>query len=344
MVGSRVDWVDVAKGLCIVFVVMMHSTHGVERVVGETGWMGHVVAFAQPFRMPDFFLISGLFLSRVVDRDWRTFADRRIVHFFYFYLLWLVIQFAFRAPGLVGEMGVGGAALHFVEALFIEPFGTLWFIWILPFFALMVRLLRRVPVPLVFAVAAAMEIAPAGLPLPILDEFLSRFVYFYAGYAFAPWIFSFADHVAARPGAALAGLGLWAVVNGAFVAAGAAQLPFLSLGLGFLGAAAIVACAVLIGRTVRAGAVARFLGSHSIVVYLAFFLPMGITRTILVKTGLVPDVGTMSLIVTIAAVIGPLVIWWIAMRTGARFLFERPAWARLEPASSAPRPRFVAAE
>jgi uncharacterized membrane protein YcfT len=27
--GGRVDWVDYAKGFCIVFVVMMHSTLGV---------------------------------------------------------------------------------------------------------------------------------------------------------------------------------------------------------------------------------------------------------------------------------------------------------------------------
>ena len=31
----------------------------------------------QPFRMPDFFLISGLFLARVIDRDWRDYLDRR---------------------------------------------------------------------------------------------------------------------------------------------------------------------------------------------------------------------------------------------------------------------------
>ncbi|WP_246329581.1 acyltransferase family protein [Chthonobacter rhizosphaerae] len=340
---SRVDWVDAAKGLCIVFVVMMHSTLGVERVTGETGWMGAVVAFAQPFRMPDFFLISGLFLSRVVDRDWRTFLDRRVVHFFYFYVLWLVIQFAFKAPGMVAAEGAGATALVFVESLFIEPFGTLWFIWILPFFALTVRLTRRVPVPVMLAIGAALEIAPPGLPLPILDEFASRFVYFYAGYALAPMIFRLADGVAARPGAALAGLAVWGVVNGAMVAAGLAMLPFLSLGLGFAGAAAIVSAAVLIGSLPKAGDVARFLGAHSIVVYLAFFLPMGASRTVLVKTGVVPDVGTMSLIVTVAAVVVPFAIWWVAMRVGARFLFERPAWARLERPNGA-RARLAAAE
>src|SRR5258708_40045130 len=63
--AARVDWVDYAKGFCIVFVVMMHSTLGVEQAVGHEGWLHTVVAFARPFRMPDFFLISGLFLSQV---------------------------------------------------------------------------------------------------------------------------------------------------------------------------------------------------------------------------------------------------------------------------------------
>lgn len=58
--------------------------------------MHHVVEFAKPFRIPDFFLLSGLFVGRVVDRDWRLFSDRRIVHFAYFYLLWMVLQSAVK--------------------------------------------------------------------------------------------------------------------------------------------------------------------------------------------------------------------------------------------------------
>ena len=78
--AGRVDWVDYAKGICIVMVVMMHSVLGVELAAGQTGFMHVLVAFAKPFRMPDFFLISGLFLSVVIDRDWRTYLDRKVVH------------------------------------------------------------------------------------------------------------------------------------------------------------------------------------------------------------------------------------------------------------------------
>ena len=68
----------------------------------------------------------------------------------------------------------------------------------------------------------------------------------------------------------------------------------------------------------------RYCGEHSIIIYLAFFLPMAATRTLLIKTGLVSDVGVVSLIVTTAGVIGALAIWWAVRGTALKFLFERP--------------------
>src|SRR2546421_7575420 len=188
---QRVDWVDYAKGFCIVFVVMMHSTLGVEQAVGDQGWLHTVVAFAKPFRMPDFFLISGLFLAQVIDRDWRTYLDRKVVHFAYFYVLWTAIQFAFKAPGFAADYGWSGAAHLYLES-FIQPFGTLWFIYLLPIFFVVTRLTRGVPSVLLWLAAAALEIAPIETGSVIVDEFASRVVYFYTGYLIAPRIFALA--------------------------------------------------------------------------------------------------------------------------------------------------------
>src|SRR3954466_466921 len=155
---QRVAWVDYAKGFCIIFVVMMHSTLGVGQAAGEEGWLHTVVAFARPFRMPDFFLISGLFLAQVIDRDWRTYLDRKVAHFAYFYVLWMTIQFGFKAPAFAAESSWRDAGLLYLES-FVEPFGTLWFIYLLPIFFVVTKLTRRIPAPATWLIAAALETA-----------------------------------------------------------------------------------------------------------------------------------------------------------------------------------------
>ena len=326
--SARIDWVDYAKGFCIIMVVMMHSTLGVEKAAGAESWLGHVVAFARPFRMPDFFLISGLFLAKVIDRDWRTYADRKIVHFAYFYVLWLVIQFAFKAPGMAAEDGVAGALGQFLLA-FIEPFGTLWFIYLLPIFFAVTKLLRGVPSWIVLLAAAILEIAPIHTGWTIPDEFASRFVYFYAGYLFAPHVFRLAAAVIAQPALAVLGLVAWGLINGFAVFGGVSELPFIGLGLGILGACAVVAFSALLSKA-DLMAPLRYCGEHSIVIYLAFFLPMAAMRVLLLRTGVIPDLGTVSLIVTAVGVIAPLLLYWAVRDTRLRFLFERPGWARID--------------
>src|SRR6202166_4428397 len=321
--AGRVDWVDYAKGICIVMVVMMHSVLGVELAAGETGFMHPLVGFAKPFRSPDFFLICGLFLSVVIDSDWRIYLDRKVVHFAYFYVLWVTIQFGFKAPAFAAESSWAHAGYLYLES-FIEPFGTLWFIYLLPVFFVVAKATRRWPLPVVWAALALLESAHIATGWTVVDEFCARFVYFYSGYLFADHVFALSDRARARPGLALAGLALWALVNGGLVWFGFSEWPLISLLLGLSGACAIVTIGTLLAR-VHWLDFLRFCGEHSIVIYLAFFLPMAATRTLLLRTGLIHDIGTISLIVTLIGVFGSLAIWRIALAAGANFLFERPA-------------------
>jgi hypothetical protein len=190
--AERVDWVDYAKGICIVMVVMMHSVLGVELAAGQTGFMHAFVAFARPFRMPDFFLISGLFLPLVIDRDWRLYLDRKVMHFAYFYVLWVTIQFGFKAPAFAAETSWSHAGYLYLES-FIEPFGTLWFIYLLPIAFVVIKLTRRIAPPLVWGIAALLEAAHVGTGWTVIDEFCARFVYIYSGYLFADYVFALSD-------------------------------------------------------------------------------------------------------------------------------------------------------
>ncbi len=84
---------------------------------------------------------------------------------------------------------------------------------------------------------------------------------------------------------------------------------------------------------------------HSIVVYLAFFLPMAVSRTILLKTGIMPDLGAVALLVTLAGILGPIVLYALIQWTGyGKFLFERPDWARIDGPYRRPKEALVPAE
>jgi uncharacterized membrane protein YcfT len=319
---GRVDWVDYAKGICIVMVVMMHSVLGVEQAAGQTGFMHLVVMFAKPFRMPDFFLISGLFLPVVINRDWRTYLDRKVMHFAYFYVLWVTIQFGFKAPAFAAETSWSHAGLMYLES-FIDPFGTLWFIYLLPIFFVVIKAVRNMPPALIWGIAALLESAHISTGWTVIDEFSARFIYIYSGYLFADYVFALSDRARAHPGFALAALALWALVDGGLVALGASEWPGISLLLGIAGACAIITIGTLLAR-MQWLEFLRFCGEHSIVIYLAFFLPMASSRTVLLHLGIIHDIGAISLIVTIVGVLGALAIWWAALAVKANFLFERP--------------------
>ena len=339
---KRVGWVDYAKGFCIVMVVMMHSTLGVEAAAGQTSWMGTLVAFAKPFRMPDFFLISGLFLARVIDRDWKTYLDKKVVHFAYFYALWVTIQFAFKAPGFAAELGWVGVIEAYLLS-FIQPFGTLWFIYLLPVFFVITKLTRRVPVPIMFLGASALQILQPETGWILIDESCTRFVYFYSGYAFAPLVFRFAEWVMAKQRSAVAFLLAWAVFEAVMVFGGFSELPVLGLALGFLGAMAVVAFAGLLSTWNWARPI-RFAGENSIVVYLAFFLPMAVTRIVLLHFTPELNVGMAALTVTVVGVVTPLIFYVLVRRTPLMFLFRRPRWARMDVKQPVAAPVTVAAD
>jgi len=325
---SRIDWVDYAKGICIILVVMMHSTLGVEKAAGEVSWLHAFIDWARPFRMPDFFMISGLFLASRIDRPWRAYLDTKVVHFAYFYILWMTIQFLTKGYGLVQEQGALGAIESYLMG-FVEPFGTLWFIYLLAVFFFVTKVLRNVPPILVIVLGAILEAAPIETGWLLIDEFASRFVYFYSGYWLATYILAFTAKVDRLSAPAIfSGLVIWAFANGWLVAQGYSTLPGVSLAMGYVGAAAVMSTGVLLSKLHLARAI-RYCGENSIVIYLAFFLFMAGSRAALLKSGLVTDLGIISLLVTAAGVVGSVLLFWAVRKTPFSFLFRRPQWARL---------------
>ncbi len=341
----RTAWVDVAKALCIVLVVMMHSTHGLQNAVGAEGFLGPVVAFFAPFRIPTFFVLSGLFLARALERRFGDYLSTRIAHFAYFYLLWLAIQVALRS----GAQLLGApqdVALKFLFAL-VEPHDALWFLHLLIVFSLVAFALRRVSLPIVLAAAALLYLLRVETGSNLIDEFTGRAVFFAAGWALSPLFFALAKRAVERPLLSAAAIAAFAACNAAVVfLLRAEHVPLLGLALGFAGAGAMVLVAALLAAVPRVGSMAAALGRHSLEIYVAFTLPMAAARSALLAAGVVQGgwigVGLASLFITIVAIVTPLVVARAVRGTMLGFLFERPgqpqaAGARPAGPSGAPR-------
>ncbi len=335
---DRVVWFDYAKGMCITLVVMMHSTLGVGDAMGGEGFMHEVVAFARPFRMPDFFLLSGLFLFRMIDRDWRTYLDRKAVHFGYFYLLWLVILTVVKHGAELGsDPNAWGAS--FAQAL-ISPNPNLWFIYVLPLFFVATKLARTIGMPgwALWLAAAAMQTFPMHTGWEAVDDYGARyFVFFLTGYLLAPQVFKLAAWAREHMAEAAIGLAGWFSFNAAIAFSASpvegyakvADVPGVRIAVGLIGAMAVVTAASLLSRMNWAGYL-RYAGRNSIVLYVSFVLPMAATRILLLKSGLISNIGVVSLIVTVVAVAGPLALHPALRNTWARFLYERPEALKFE--------------
>jgi uncharacterized membrane protein YcfT len=333
-------WVDTAKGISIILVVMMYAAYNTGEHTGGIGFLHYVIGFATPFRMPEFFLISGLFLSQVIARPWRRYADRRIVHYLYFYALWAAISIGLKI-GLFSR--APGQMLHDLALAVVEPYGVLWFIYMLAVFSLAAKLLWqwRVPHWVVVPLAAVLQMTAYVSPSYIVTQFCAYFVFFYLGYAASPLVFRLVALAERHKRAAVAGLVVWALAEGLLVFSpgyalhpmdmqmGLAAWPPLHLALAVIGALALCVMGALLAELPWMDWL-RWLGEHSLVVYVAFTIPMSIVRGILLWSGLVTDTGMLSLVVLVASTASPVILYLIVKRIGlGTFLFERPRWAHV---------------
>jgi len=326
--ATRVDWIDYARGLCVLLIVVLHVIVEMWTYHWTPGPVGTLMRFAETLRLPGLFLVSGLLLGPVIDRPWRHYLDRKLLHFWYFFALWMTLEYLLRAEWRDAPAGRDALTSFAIHAL-NNP-GPLWFILLLPVFYVLAKLLRGLSAPAVLAGAIAINLADPQSGLLFIDATAERFVYFVIGWLYAPQIGRFAAGVARRPLAALALIALWCGANGwATLAAPAlAKLPIVHLPLSIAGALVAVAVAALTAQLRGFGWLA-YCGRRSIVVYLAHSLPIHFLLLGLSLTGLHLPGMPLTLAVTALAIACAFAIERLLRPTPLRWLFMRPPWAWL---------------
>lgn len=317
---SRIDWIDSVKGLTIGLVVMTQATYGVAASLHQPPvWLTHISEFAEPFRMPLFFLAAGLFAQGALTQPLRSFIDKKILHFAYFYVLWSLIEITLK-------LGIGGGnhpvSLHNFLLIPIEPFSSLWFIYALAVFFVVVRVTRNVPKPLLFGAALLLYYTPGQTGWVIPDEFGWRFIFFLTGVYAAPTIFQVAEWARTHKPHALAVAAM--LFASLFCAdfSGLISVRAITLLMSFAGALACIMSLSALSST-KLVAPLSYMGTRSLYIYLAYFIPMAAVRILAVRLGF-HEADMVALASTIAGIVGPLLMFRYLEKTPLSFLFVRP--------------------
>lgn len=87
---KRLVWPDVAKGISILGVVLLHIGIGVPE--GESTWLYQLNTWLDPLRMPLFFVVSGYFSTKVLQFTLRDVLVKRVWFFLVPYIIWVSIE------------------------------------------------------------------------------------------------------------------------------------------------------------------------------------------------------------------------------------------------------------
>jgi len=335
---SRAEWADVAKGVCILLVVLWHvimkhylqiSWHIPVPLPGAWGAFGNQLL---PLRMPVFFTISGMFAANAALRPWSVVRRSRIAKFYYLYVLWFTVHTLVLS--LVPKFDTLSArnVLDVLEQLTITP-TNLWYLIALAWYFIFAKLTLRLPVAVVLGAAFLLSaIASAGLLASPGNrgQLYQNLLFFLAGLRLKPWVEKLAEKATARLliAGAIGYLGIMAVIQ----VLGAKQWfgvwPVAS-GLAVLIG---VAAAAQLQRWRRPAAWLTALGQRTLPVYVMHMPLLALLHLVLLRPfNAVGTAGQLVLAAFLPVVLTGLLVWLCLtlhgglQRIGASWLFDLPA-------------------
>ncbi|MGO3885241.1 MAG: acyltransferase family protein [Mycetocola sp.] len=282
--AERERWIDTARALAILLVVLFHAVLYLD-VTGNAGPWPRVNNLLDSFRMPLFFALSGLLAASAMTRPFRSLWSRRLAPLLYLYALWCIIQHG--VSWLVGPPVGSDPSVFALLRVLVLPDANLWFIVALPLYLGLHWMVRSVPPSIVIGISAAFSLVVPLLIPAAADAWIKPvryLVFFTLGLLLSTPIRRYAFRITPGLAALIVGgylaavLGLRAL-DGALSAddglLSAVLVPTVRTALGTVAVAAGIALAVVISRqsTGIAPRIAR-LGQLTLPIYLIHTIPL----------------------------------------------------------------------
>lgn len=351
---SRVDWVDFAKGLSILLVVLYHVWNGImmrpDRISSPSEWYDPINRAFELVRMPLFFFVSGLFVARSVQKgSWRFIQDK-LGGIVWPYLIWSCIH-VFITVGLsrLGGQKSDLMIRHLPYYLAVDPVAQFWFLYVL-FMSLMLYLvLDRLGtnrwVILVIGVGLLLvklnvDFKPVGVSLGGYEislagwgpfyQLMNFFIYMALGVVTGPWLLGYWARVSNIVLMLLMLVSVIGIVG--FIKMGDPHLVRrdaaiqwygfwfpIGIVLAMLSVAGALSAAELMNRAMGFGFV-RQMGKFSLYIFVMHVICAAGVRTLLLKMD-VKDFAVHLSFGLLAGILIPIGVAIVTRKTGLTYLF-----------------------
>jgi fucose 4-O-acetylase-like acetyltransferase len=320
--SRKLDWVDAAKGIAIILVVVGHAWRGMHArgLIAEP--LFHAVdSRIYSFHMPVFFAVSGLFVAGSVARKSpRDFVVNRILRLVWPLTLWTYLFLATKL--LAGDFANSPITAADLVRLPFPGYLHLWFLWALFLQHMAIVLTRPFIIDGHYATAKLAALAVLSIALALMP--LSSAIAYWFGNAikYAPFLVmgimigqtGLLDRfgTGARLIAAIAFLCVivaWPLFADEAVTrlAGSCILTF-----------GLIAVVSAFGRSIPTWASWLVsLGTASMAIYLCHTVFSAAVREALLSLG-IDAIGIHLILGTVAGIVGSLAVLWLSTRTGTR--------------------------
>lgn len=340
----RQTWIDYARGISIILVLYRHVFEGLKNsglAVADYISLEHANILFFSFRMPLFFIVSGIFVAGSLQkRGLKLFIDNKSRTILYPYFLWGIIQITIQIflSGYVNSQRTSHDYIYLLyEPRLIEQF---WYLYALfnvsVLYAFSKSVLKLSAVTNTIIGLGMIYISSWTSRNQISIAFLGDILHYYLFYAIGDLIGRFI-----RDKNNLAKLYSWknaALLLVPFIVSQVFYLyqnlehspktydyvenyqPYIFVIIAVTGCAFIISICFLLQKADKIKWL-HHLGRHSLYIYVAHVIVLAATRMIMVKVFNITNVPVLLITGIVAGLIGPVILYKLSEKFNFTYLF-----------------------
>ena len=338
--NQRLPWIDYAKAIAIILVVYRHILIGFTRASIEINqWLLVANEVVYTFRMPLFFILTGIFIRRSINkRGNQPFVRNKAITLLYPYFVWGGLQISvqiFLTDYINADRSWIDYAYLIIKPRAIDQF---WFLYAMfntsVVFLLAFRIWRGHRLGLFLTGIALHYLSTWLVGVNVVYDIAYYFLFIALGDYLASVVFQ------EKRQSFFASLRLTVVLLPFFVFSQWVWLYYDNINVFAFAFIALIGCALMINLSFvlarhRVLPYLRVFGYHSLYIYIMHVMISAAVRVFLIKVLGVTSFGLLFGVCLVLAIVLPVVLYNLLQRLGLWFLFSpqkpRPQPQRLTP-------------